>query len=163
MATTIGIYYRHFSGTWNHIQSLFVMLHKKVFLWSFFPPSQVSWNHRQNKKQLSGFVQSIYISLKTQYKPPSDKKQNWQSSSITHPPFMFFHTCPHWLWNENRIKRYNYNGSNETFFFLFFSFYSSINQYNLVEWFWYKIWLNPFCPRRPSNQKATLLQRCWAL
>lgn len=46
----------------------------------------------RTKNSFSGVVKSIYISLKTQYKPPSDKKQNWQCSPVTYHPFIFFHT-----------------------------------------------------------------------
>lgn len=115
-----------------HTVFVFVMLHNKVFLWSIFPSQsgQLKPQTEQKDSFLFCFVPSIYISLKARITCLHQirKRSNRVSPSYINPSYLSMHVHTGYEMTTEK-KKFNYNGSNENFF------YSSINQYNLVEWF----------------------------
>lgn len=102
-------------------------------------------SEQKNDKKKFGFVTSIYISLRP--KPTSDT--NWKRSYIKPSYFSIYIHIGYEIPEQKGIIIMAHIR------FLFF-FYSSVNWYNLVEYFWYKSWQNNKVGGQ--NNKATLLQ-----
>lgn len=126
------------------------MLHKEC-LWSFSLPVRSAETtvrtKKWQKKKKFGFVTSIYISLRPE--PTSDT--NWKSSYIKPSCFSIYIHIGYEIPEQKGIIIMAHIR------FLFSFFYSSVNWYNLVEYFWYKSWQNNKVGGQ--NNKATLLQR----
>lgn len=105
--------------------SLCLSCYTSISLVLFFLPVRSAETTDRTKKKTAFWFRTNYLHFIIDPIQASTRQETRNSSSVTHQPFIFFYTCPCYEKKKVLIRMAR----------VFLYFYSSINQYNLVEWF----------------------------